>query len=178
MPGMMFRLERVQVDLAEFERTEPEFPEYVVNSWMNKFDVDGNSYALIIDECKIEKWMIEDSLKCYPLIDEIETFFLVKFDNVINKIIGSDYKKTPRNDENRRRLSENGLSMLFSYVATAVETFGACRNVSMFAACAYDRALERYYRYLLTHGAIAGYYIKEFIPANGQTHFAFFKRQG
>jgi hypothetical protein len=161
----------------EFEQAIPEFPDYVERSWHAKFDVGANSYVLIIDQCGAEAWMVGNLFNRWPQLADITTFCMVKFDNVINRLIGTTYGVTPRNDSLRKRLTDDGLAELFSHLMTGLETFGAQYDILLFVACADSRPLERLYRYLLTRVDFDGYVSCEFTPANGQAHFAFARRQ-
>lgn len=175
--GMLIPLRRVPVECMEFEQETPEFPDLVDRSWHGKFDVGANSYVLIIDQCATQPWMVGDLFDRSPHLANITTFCMVKFDNVINRMFGTTYNVTPRNDSVRKRLTNDGLAELFSHLMTALETFGAKHDVPLFVACAYTRQLERLYRYQLTRAKVAGYVAYEFTPANEQAHFAFARRQ-
>lgn len=176
--GLIFPLRRVPVACMKFEPAIPEFPSHVQTSWQAKFDVGSNSYVLIIDKCRAEAWMAGDLFDRWPHVSDVTTFHMVKFDNVVNRLLGTTYDPTPRNDSYRERLTDEGLAELFSRVITGIETFGAQHDVRLFVACAYRGSLERLYRYLLTRVDVAGYVSGEFTPANEQAHFAFARRQG
>ena len=175
--GLLILLHRVAVARLEFERTIPEFPDYVEEFWQAKFDVGGNSYLLTIDQCAVESWMVGDLYDRWPCIRNGATFFMIKFDNVVNGLLGTTYDLTPRNDTLRKRLTDDGLEKLFSYLISSIGIFGRQLNVQLFVACAGHRSLERLYRYLLTRIEVAGYDSSEFLPANGQAHFAFIRKR-
>jgi len=174
---MLIPLHRVPVERMQFEHAIPEFPDYVERSWHVKFDVGGNSYVLIIDQCDAEPWMLGNLSNQWPHLADITTFCMIKFDNVINRLFGTTYDVTLRNDSFRKRLTDDGLAELFSHLMAALETFGAQFDVPLFVACAGNRPLERLYRYLLTRIEVAGNDSSEFVPANGQAHFAFARKQ-
>jgi hypothetical protein len=175
--GLLIPLHRVAVSRLEFEPTIPDFADYVEKSWQAKFDTGGNSYLLTIDQCAAEPWMVGDLYDQCPGITKGTAFFMIKFDNVVNGILGTTYDLTPKNDTLRKRLTDDGLEKLFSHLTSSIEIFGRQFDVQLFVACAGHRSLERLYRYLLTRIEVVGYDSSEFLPANGQAHFAFIRKR-
>jgi hypothetical protein len=176
--GLLPPIRRVPVQCMEFEPAISEFPSLVKQSWQAKFAVGANSYLLIIEQCSAKPWMFGNLLDQWPHLSNIDAFYMVKFDNIINKFTGTDYECTPKNDSYKReRLRDDGLSELFSHVTTAIDTFGRQHNVLLFVACAHSRPLERMYQYLLTRVELVRYDSRQFTPANEQLHFGFARRQ-